>query len=144
MSGCPNCGAGEEQVLPVWEFDDRREAGEQPKFLGCKSCHRLMRSRYLRDEDDEIPPQATLSEHDRKWLASRNMVGNQHSQRLSIIEWKCVKGAALYFGVSDWKAKADSTLTTEENISLMEQYGTKNNRTTLRDTSTDAEYYGET
>jgi hypothetical protein len=60
------------------------------------------------------------------------MVGNQNNQKLSIVEWQCVKGAAMYYGVRDWKAKADSTLTAEENVSLMEQYGTRNNRTTMR------------
>jgi len=105
MNGCPNCGSGESQVLPVYEDDERREAGEQPTFIACKSCNKLMRTRYLRDQDNEIPPQATLTKAERKWLSARGMVGNQHSNKLSIIEWQCLKGAALYFGVSDWKAK---------------------------------------
>ena len=143
MSGCPNCGADEFHVVPVWEEMENYENKQQPKFIGCKSCHQMMRTRYLRDQDDEIPPQAKLNQHERDYLSARNMVGNQHSNRLSIIEWQVVKGAAMYFGVTDWKSKADSTLTAEENVSLMENYGTKNNRTTLRETPTDVEYYGE-
>lgn len=133
MSECPNCGARESKVLPVYEHEDNQEDdSEQPKYIACKSCHRLMVTRYLRSEDDETPPQAHLSQHDRDWLASRGMVGNQNNQKLSIVGWQCIKGAALYYGVRDWKAKADSTLTVDENVSLMEQYGTRNNRTTIR------------
>lgn len=132
MSRCPNCGADEDCVIPVWEDIERQEAGEQPKFLGCTSCHKMMRTRYLRDEDDEIPPQASLTESECDWLSARNMVGNQHSNRLSIVEWQVVKGAALYYGVSDWRSTADSTLTAEENVSVMEARGTENNETTLR------------
>lgn len=143
MSDCPNCGADESQVVPVWEEMENYENEEQPKYLGCTSCHKLMRTRYLRDQDDEVPPQAKLNQHERDYLSARNMVGNQHSNRLSPIEWRCVKGAAVYYGVTDWKSKADSTLTAEENVSLMEKYGTKNNRTTLRETPTDVENYGE-
>lgn len=133
---CPNCGAPDSQVVPVWEDMDRFEDDEHPKFIGCKSCHQMMRSDLLRDDDDETPPQASLSQHDRNWLASRGMVGNQHSSQLTIIEWQCVKGAAMYYGVRDWKSKSDSTLTKEENVSLMEQYGSRNSETTMRMTKT--------
>ena len=132
---CPNCGAEDGQVVPVWEDMDRYEDGEHPKFLGCKSCHRMMRPRLLRDEDEELPPQAKLSQDERNWLSVRDMVGNQHSDRLSIIEWQCVKGAAVYYGVEDWRSKADSTLTAEENVSLMEQRATRNTKATMRDLS---------
>ena len=135
MSGCPNCGAGESQLLAVYEHEDKREGDEQPKFLGCKSCHRMMRTRYLRDQDDELPPQASLSDHEIKWLSARDMIGNQHTSALSIVEWQVVKGAAAYYGVRDWKSKADSTLTAEENVGLMKQKGTRNSKATMRDLS---------
>lgn len=125
---CPNCGADDSQVIPVWEDMKRHENGEQPKFLGCKSCHRLMRPDLLRNEDDDTLPQLELSEHE----ISRLPIGNQHSSDLSIIDWQCVKGAASYYGVQDWTSKVDSTLTKQENVSLMEAYGTENNRTTIR------------
>lgn len=130
---CPNCGASDSQVVPVWEDMSRYEDDEQPKFLGCKDCNRMMHTRYLRDEDDEIPPQTKLTQDERDWLAARDMVGNQHSNRLSIIEWQCIKGAAVYYGVEDWRSKADSTLTAEENVTLMEQAGTLNNESTMRE-----------
>lgn len=131
---CPNCGAGESQVLPVYEHEDKRQNnGEHPNFIACKSCHRLMRPDLLRDEDDELPPQARLTQDERDWLAARDMVGNQHSDRLSIIEYQCIKGAAVYYGVKDWRSTCDSTLTAEENVSLMEQHGTKHNESTMRD-----------
>ena len=130
---CPNCGAGDRQVLPVYEHEDKREDdSEHPNYIACTSCNQLMRPHLLRDEDDEIPPQARLSQDERDWLAARNMVGNQHSNRLSIIEWQVVKGAAMYYGVEDWRSKSDSTLTAEENVSLMERYGHKNNESTMR------------
>jgi hypothetical protein len=135
MSGCPNCGADESQLLAVYEHEDKREGDEQPKFLGCKSCHRMMRTRYLRDQDDELPPQASLSDYDIKWLSARDMIGNQHTSALSIVEWQVVKGAAAYYGVRDWKSKADATLTAEENVSLMEQRATRNTKATMRDLS---------
>lgn len=125
---CPNCGADDSQVIPVWEDDNRKENGEQPKFLGCKSCHRMMRSDLLRDEDDGQPPQLRLTDHE----VSRVKVGNQHSPYLTNIEWQVVKGAAAYYGVRDWTSKADSTLTKEENVSLMEQHGSQNTEQTLR------------
>jgi hypothetical protein len=64
---------------------------------------------------------------------ARLPTGNQHSDDPTIIEWQCVKAAAIHYGVRDWTAKADSTLTHEENVSLMEQYGTENNETTVRE-----------
>jgi hypothetical protein len=64
------------------------------------------------------------------------MIGNQHSPKPTNIEWQVIKGAALYYGVSDWMSKADSTLTAEENVSLMEQHGTQNNETTYREMKT--------
>jgi len=133
MSRCPNCGAAESETLPVWKDAEQRESNSQPTFIGCTSCHKLMRTRYLRDQDDETPPQAALTQRERDWLAARNMVGNQHTPRLSIVEYRVIKGAAVYFGVSDWRSKVDSTLTAEENVSVMEAHGTDNNVSTLRE-----------
>lgn len=137
---CPNCGEDRDsQLIPVWQEKDQYEADEQPDFIGCTSCHRMYRPYLLRDEDDEIPPQARLTDHE----ISRMPIGNQHTDQLSIIEWQVVKGAAVYYGVSDWTSKADSTLTAEENVSLMERYGHKNNTTTLRNMKSPGEYKGD-
>lgn len=65
-------------------------------------------------------PQAYLSDHE----MSRLPIGNQHTDSLTLIEWQCVKGAAVEADVSDWTAKADSSLTYGENIKLMYREGT--------------------
>lgn len=138
---CPNCGSTQDQhAVPVWEDEARAESGERPKFIGCTNCHRMHRPDLLRGPDDELPPQAALTESERDRLAARNRVGNQHSDRLSIIEWQCVKGAALYYGVRDWMQQADSTLTAEENVSLMQQAGYQHKTTTLREEASPGEY----
>lgn len=137
---CPNCGCDRDDALiPVWEDKDRHEAGQYPKFVGCTNCHRMYRPDLLRGKDDEIPPQARLTDHE----TSRLPIGNQHSDDLSIIEWQCVKGAAIHYDVRDWTSKADSTLTAEENVSLMERYGSRNTETTMRGMQTLGEYSGE-
>jgi len=103
-----------------------------------------MRLDLLRDPDeDTTPPQTKLTKYERKRLSARNAVGNQNNNKLTIIEWQCVKGAALHYGVTDWIAKADSTLTKGENVSLMEQRATRNGSKTLRETGTDFEYYSD-
>lgn len=138
---CPNCGTdADRHLIPIHETDD--EDGH-PDYVACTHCMQLHRPDLLRDEDDEIPSQARLTQHERQWLSSRNMVGNQNNLKLSIIEWQCVKGAAQHYGVTDWKSKADARLSAEENISLMESYGSKNRETTLREMETDYEYWGE-
>lgn len=60
--------------------------------------------------------QARLSQHE----IARLPIGNQYTDDLSIIEWRCVKAAAIELGITDWTAKADSTLTYEENIAEFE------------------------
>lgn len=140
---CPNCGTDSDRHLhPVWEDDERRESDDHPNYIACTNCHRLHRPDLMRGRDDEIPPQAQLTDHE----ISRLPIGNQHTDRLSIIEWQCVKGAAVYYGVRDWTSKADATLTAEENVSLMERYGSRNTETTMRHMQTPGEYHqrGET
>lgn len=46
------------------------------------------------------------------------------SESLSTIEWQIVKATAEYFGTPDWTSVADTSLSYEENIHLMEQHGT--------------------
>lgn len=64
--------------------------------------------------------QARLSEHE----MGRFRLGNQYTDRLTLIELQCIKAAAMYYEVSDWTSKVDRTLTYEENIELMRQRGT--------------------
>lgn len=51
-------------------------------------------------------------------------LGNQNTDAPTNIEWRTVKGAAMYYEVSDWTSKVDTSLTAEENINLMAKYGT--------------------
>lgn len=52
-------------------------------------------------------------------------MGNQNDDNLTLIEWQVVKGAAVYYEVTDWTSKVDTSLTYEENANLMAQYGTR-------------------
>lgn len=133
MAVCPNCG-NDDTLLPVWE-EEQTEYDDQPRYLACTSCHHLSEVRLLRTEDDESPGQAKLTDHE----LSRLPVGNQHrGTSLTPVEWMSVKGAAIYYGVTDWTSKVDSTLTKDENVSLMEQHGTKNSETPIRERKTTA------
>lgn len=117
---CPNCGASDSQVLPVWEDMDRYEDAEHPDFLGCKSCSRMIRpDPFIRGSMTDVP-QRRLTDRE----IARLHIGNQHSDDLSIIEWQVVAGAAEVYEVRDWPSKVDSTLTLEENVGLMERHGT--------------------
>lgn len=42
---------------------------------------------------------------------------------VNIIKAQCIKAAAEYYGISDWTAKWDPTLTVDENIALMREEG---------------------
>lgn len=64
--------------------------------------------------------QAPLTDHERKRLP----LGNQHTSTPTNIEWQTVKGAAIYYEVTDWTSKVDTSLTCDENINLMAKYGT--------------------
>lgn len=75
----------------------------------CPHCHREIRF--------DQPP---LNDHEKERLP----FGNQYTQNLTNIEWRTVKGAAIYYGVSDWTSKVDTSLTMSENVNLMEQHGT--------------------
>jgi len=50
-------------------------------------------------------------------------MGNQNT-KWNVIRWQAVKGAAMYYEVSDWTSVADSVLSYRENIALMAQHGT--------------------
>jgi len=62
--------------------------------------------------EPDLIGQATLTDHE----ISRLKVGNQYSEYPSIIEWQCVKAAAIHYNIPDWTSKVDSSLTYEENI----------------------------
>lgn len=128
---CHNCGARESKILPVWENPSEHSAGNEPRWRGCTECRRMVRTAYLanyRDRERD-PPQATLTDAE----VSRVPIGNQNTpERLTLVEWQGVKGAALHYGVSDWVAESDPTLTYEENIGLMKAKATANNEQSLR------------
>lgn len=64
--------------------------------------------------------QERLTEHERERLP----LGNQHTDTPTNIEWRTVKGAAMYYEVSDWTSKVDTSLTCDENVNLMAKHGT--------------------
>lgn len=137
-SPCPNCGADGDNIIPVWEEKDRAFSDQHPKFIGCESCHQMMTVDLLREEDDFRPSQVELTEHEK----SRLPMGNQNTSSPTLIQWQVIKGAAAHFGVQDWTAKVDWTLTVEENITLMERAGSKNAKTSLRNLPSPGEHRG--
>jgi hypothetical protein len=54
---------------------------------------------------------------------SRLPLGNQHTDDLSIMEWQCVKAAAIAHDVENWTSLVDTQLTYEENCALMSKRG---------------------
>jgi len=69
----------------------------------------------------EIPiGQARLTDDEIRRLP----MGNQHDDNLTLIQWQVVKGAAVYYEVTDWTSKVDTSLGLSENVNLMEKYGT--------------------
>ena len=128
---CPKCGASDREVISVWEDDEREADGEESKFIGCKSCHRLLRRKFIEEyrRMDDMPSQALLNDYEIERLKP---LGNQNTQRLTLIEWQCVKGAAAHYGVTDWTSKVDRTLTYEENVALMKRHGTRNSSRTMK------------
>lgn len=75
------------------------------------------------------PRQLRLSDAEKQRLP----FGNQHTDDLTLLQWRTVKAAALRYGVPDWTSIADATLTLDENVELMRQSGTKNGGPTLRE-----------
>jgi hypothetical protein len=116
---CPKCGASDNQVHPVWT--EQQEQGEHPKYIACEGCRNLIDPNDFIHGQSENVGQAHLTDHE----ISRLKIGNQHSDDLTVVEWQAVKGAAVKFGVTDWTAKVDSSLTHEENIALMRKHGTE-------------------
>lgn len=116
---CPKCGGPDRDVHPVWTDEDYFEEGEHPKYIACENCRRLMDPHGIVQGQSETASQLRLTDHE----VSRLEIGNQHTKTLSIIEWQAVKGAAAKYGVADWTAKADSSLTYEENIAKMQERG---------------------
>mgnify|MGYP006267079257 FL=1 len=117
---CPKCGGPDRDVYPVWKHEEDRKNDEHADYIACGNCRNLMDPHDIIQGRSEKVGQAKLTDHE----VSRLTIGNQNSDDLSIIEWQAVKGAAVKFGVTDWTAKVDSSLTYEENIAKMRQYGT--------------------
>lgn len=49
---------------------------------------------------------------------------------INIIKAQCIKAAAQYYGIEDWTAIWDSSLSVDENIALMRRHG---NNPTMRE-----------
>ena len=76
--------------------------------------------------DEDKIGQATLTESEIDKLP----IGNQNSDKMTLIEYQCIKAAAIKYGVSDWIMEIDTSLTYEENIDVMRKQG---NRRTMRE-----------
>lgn len=63
--------------------------------------------------------QATLTDHEMRRLS----LGNQHT-KWNVVKWQVVKAAAIECNVTDWTSKVDTSLTYEENVTLMKQHST--------------------
>jgi len=107
MVNVTNLSTLERRILE--RVDESNEEAVQKEFARFET-----EVQSMSNEPDGIG-QARLTSHE----ASRLPTGNQHSDSLTVIEWQCVKAAAIYYNVPDWTAKVDSSLSHEENIDLM-------------------------
>jgi len=82
-------------------------------MVTCPHCGQSIKIGQARLTDEEI---------------RRLPIGNQNDDDPTLIEWQCVKGAAVYYDVTDWTAKVDTSLTYSENIDLMVAKGTRFDR----------------
>lgn len=73
--------------------------------------------------------QASLTDHEVERLTTTNQHGNKG---LTVVQWQCVKAAAIHYGITDWTSKVDPHLTKEENITLMEEKATKNSGVSMK------------
>jgi len=73
----------------------------------------------MASEKDEIG-QATLTSEEIRKLKTTNQYSNNGS---TVIQWQCVKAAAIKYNVEDWLSKIDQTLHYSENIELMKREG---------------------
>jgi len=136
MNECINCGSS--QTIPVWE--EVEDAGEtHPDYVGCTNCSTMVRPHLVPEEEKRSFGQARLSKHE----IGRLKTGNQHSSELTVIDWQVVKAAAIHYGVRDWTSKVDGSLTSSENVGLMEEYGSRNKETSLRMLKSPGEYRSE-
>ena len=67
-------------------------------------------------EDESKYGQARLTDSEIEHLP----IGNQHNDVPSIIEWQAVKAVAIRNNIPDWISRIDSSLSYEENMSLLE------------------------
>jgi hypothetical protein len=59
-------------------------------------------------------------------------IGNQHTEDMSIIEYRALKGYAYDKGVSDWISHIDTSCTYRENLGLLDRQATYNSDQTMR------------
>jgi hypothetical protein len=101
----------EKEIPPEYHEDIRREINKFESEI----------SRLSFDEDKI--GQAELSDSE----IAKLPMGNQNSDKMTLIEYQCIKAAAIKYSVTDWIQEIDTSLTYEENIDIMRKQG--NNRT---------------
>lgn len=73
-------------------------------------------------------PQVLLTRHEIR----RVPIGNQHTDDMSLIEYRALKGYAMEKGVTDWTAHIDTSCTYHENLGLLDREATVNSNQTMR------------
>jgi len=76
--------------------------------------------------DEDKIGQATLTKSE----IAKLPIGNQNNDKMTLIEYQCIKAAAIKYSVTDWIQKTDTSLTYEENIDRMRKQG---NQRTMRE-----------
>lgn len=71
--------------------------------------------------DEEGIGQSTLTNSE----IAKLPIGNQNTDTMTLIEYQCIKAAAIKYSVSDWISRMDTSLSYEENIDLMAKSGNK-------------------
>lgn len=89
--------------------------GDEEQIVKEEFAKFEMETERMGKEPDKIG-QATLTSREIEQLPT----GNQHSDTPTVVEWQVVKAAAIHYNVRDWISRVDSSLSYEENVSLLE------------------------
>lgn len=89
--------------------------GDEEQIVKEEFAKFEMETERMGKEPDKIG-QASLTSREVEQLKT----GNQYSDQLTVVEWQCVKAAAIHYNVRDWISRVDSSLSYEENVTLLE------------------------
>lgn len=89
--------------------------GDEEQIVKEEFAKFEMETERMGKEPDKIG-QASLTSREVEQLKT----GNQYSDQMTVVEWQCVKAAAIHFNVRDWMSRVDPSLSYEENVTLLE------------------------